>query len=177
MWRLVLEERVCWACPKISGKGDWGGWWECTCVRWDSEPAEEWPVNFSWNWSRNPYSAKVHCRFSLFSAIWDLNLWPPLTWYPLTTAPHMHFSKIRILFLLILCSIEFKLIVWDLKWIQIKKLSTTKLHNFSRSTTFVLVISPSKVVRKNQILNLRNSNIVFLDKMTLNKKVVNYKAA
>ena len=56
-----------------------------------------------------------------------------------------------------------------------KKLSNIKLHNFLRSTTFVLVVSAFEVILKIQILNLRNSNIVFLDKMTSNEKVVNYK--
>jgi len=56
-----------------------------------------------------------------------------------------------------------------------KKLLTTKLHNFSRSTTFVLVVSPFEDILKIQISNLRNSNIIFLDKMISNEKVVNYK--
>jgi hypothetical protein len=56
-----------------------------------------------------------------------------------------------------------------------KKFSTTKFYNFSRSTTFVQVISPSEVVLKIQILNFRNSYIVFLEKMISNEKVVNYK--
>ena len=56
-----------------------------------------------------------------------------------------------------------------------KKLSTIKLHNFSRSIIFVWVVSPFEVILKIQISNLRNSNIVFLDKMTSNEKVVNYK--
>ena len=55
------------------------------------------------------------------------------------------------------------------------KLSTTKLHNFSRFTTFVLVVFPFEVILKIQNSNLRNSNIVFLDKMTSNEKVGNYK--
>jgi hypothetical protein len=54
-------------------------------------------------------------------------------------------------------------------------LSTTKFYNFLRSTTFVLLISPSEDILKIQILNLRNSNKVFHEKMTSNKKVVNYK--
>ena len=58
-----------------------------------------------------------------------------------------------------------------------KKLSTTKLHNFSRSTAFVLVISPFEDILKIQILNFRNSNIVFFDKMISNQKVVNYKVS
>jgi hypothetical protein len=53
-----------------------------------------------------------------------------------------------------------------------KRLSTTKLHNFFRSTTFVLVVSPFEVILKIQFLNLINSNIVFLDKMTTNEEVV-----
>ena len=56
-----------------------------------------------------------------------------------------------------------------------KKLSTTKFHNLSRSTTFILVVSPSEEVWKIQVLNLRNSNVVFLDKMISNEKVVKYK--
>ena len=56
-----------------------------------------------------------------------------------------------------------------------KRLSTTKLHNFSRSTTLVLVISPFEDILKIQISKFRNSNIVFLDKMISNQKVVNYK--
>jgi len=38
------------------------------------------------------------------------------------------------------------LLVWDPKRIQIKKLSTSKFHNFSRSTTFVLEVSSSEIV-------------------------------
>jgi hypothetical protein len=56
-----------------------------------------------------------------------------------------------------------------------KKLSTTKLHNFSRSTTLVLVVSSFEVILKIQNSKSRNSNIVFLDKMISNEKVVNYK--
>ena len=37
-----------------------------------------------------------------------------------------------------LCTIEkTKLLVWGPKWIQIKKWSTTKFHNFLRSTIFI----------------------------------------
>ena len=42
-----------------------------------------------------------------------------------------------------------------------KKLSITKLHNFSRFTTFVLVISPFEDILKIQISNFRNSKLVF----------------
>ena len=38
------------------------------------------------------------------------------------------------------------MLVWGPKRIQIKKLSTTKFHNFSRSTTFVLEVSSSEIV-------------------------------
>ena len=56
-----------------------------------------------------------------------------------------------------------------------EKLSTIKFYNFSRSTTFILVVSPSEVTYKIWISNLRNSNVVFYDKMISNEKVVNYK--
>jgi hypothetical protein len=62
-----------------------------------------------------------------------------------------------------------------LTWFQIKKWSTTKFHNFLRSTTFILVVSSSEVIWKIQISNLRNSNVVFLGKLNSNEKVVNYK--
>ena len=38
------------------------------------------------------------------------------------------------------------MLVWDPKRIQIKKLSTTKFHNFSRSITFVLEVFSSEIV-------------------------------
>ena len=72
---------------------------------------------------------------------------------------------------------EHKLIVWGPKLIQIKKLSTTKFYNFSRSTTFILVVSPSDVTYKIWISNLRKSNVVFHDKMISNEKVINYKVS
>jgi hypothetical protein len=56
-----------------------------------------------------------------------------------------------------------------------KKLSTTKFYNFSGSITFILVVSPSEVIWKIPISNLRNSNVVFRDKMISNEKTVNYK--
>ena len=48
-----------------------------------------------------------------------------------------------------------------------KKFSTTKLYNFLRSTTFILIVSPSEVVWKIQILNLRNSNVVGVDGLAI----------
>jgi hypothetical protein len=56
-----------------------------------------------------------------------------------------------------------------------KRLSTTKLRNFSISTTFVWVISLFVDILKIKISNLKNSNIVFFDKMISTEKVVNYK--
>jgi hypothetical protein len=43
---------------------------------------------------------------------------------------------------------ECKLLVWGPKRFQIKNLSTIKFHNFSGSTTFILVVSPSEAVYK-----------------------------
>jgi hypothetical protein len=63
------------------------------------------------------------------------------------------------------------LVVWGPKWIQIKKLSTIEFFNFSRSTIFILVVSPSEAVYKIWISNGRNSKAVFYDKMILNKKL------
>ena len=60
--------------------------------------------------------------------------------------------------------------VWGPKQIQIKRLSNIKFHNFSRSTTFVLVLFPSDVVYKIWISNLRSSNVLFIDKMISNLK-------
>jgi hypothetical protein len=58
---------------------------------------------------------------------------------------------------------------------QTKILLTKKFKNFSRPTTFLLVVFPFEVVFKIQILNFLNPNVVFVDKMTSNKKVANYK--
>jgi hypothetical protein len=58
-----------------------------------------------------------------------------------------------------------------------EKLSTTKFHNFSRSTTFILVVSPSEVIYKIWISNLKNADVVFHDKMISNEKVINYKVS
>ena len=57
------------------------------------------------------------------------------------------------------------------RWFQIKKLSTKKFYKFSRSTTFILVVYPSEIVYKIWILNLKNSNVVFDNKMISNKKL------
>jgi hypothetical protein len=56
-----------------------------------------------------------------------------------------------------------------------QKLSTTKFHNSSIPTTFMLVVFSFEVVFKIQILNFLNLDVVFVDNMTSNKKVVNYK--
>ena len=54
-------------------------------------------------------------------------------------------------------------------------MSTTKFHNFSRSTTVILAISPSEVVYKIWISNLKNSNVGFVGKTNSILKVFNYK--
>ena len=116
--------------------------------------------------------------FWRLSVGWDSNLWPwPRALPPLTTVPHYHLWLYCIFFSHILSKTEHELIVWGLKRIQINKLSTIKFHNFSRSTTFILIVSPSEVVYKIWISNLRNSNVVFVDKMISNKKVVDYKVS
>jgi hypothetical protein len=56
-------------------------------------------------------------------------------------------------------------------------LSTTKLYNFLRSTTFILIISSPEVVYKNLISNLKTSNEFSYGKMISNQKVVNYKVS
>jgi hypothetical protein len=53
-----------------------------------------------------------------------------------------------------------------------KKLLRTKLYNSSRSTILVLILYPYEVVLKVQILNVRNSNITFLEWMISNEKVI-----
>jgi hypothetical protein len=51
-----------------------------------------------------------------------------------------------------------------------QKLPTAKFHNLSRATTIVLVVSHPRSFEKIDF----NSNIVFVDKMTSNRKVANY---
>ena len=86
-----------------------------------------------------------------------------------TTTPHIHLCPQSILIPHVLYKTEHKLIVWGPKLIQMKKLSTTKFYNFLRFTTFILVVSPSEVTYKIWISNLRNSNVVFHDKMISNE--------
>ena len=95
----------------------------------------------------------------------------------LTTPPASCFCPNEIFVLAILCSSDFEMSIWDPKRIQMKKLSTTKFYNFSRSTTFILVFTLSEVVYQVWISNFRNSNVVFHDKMISNEKVVNYKVS
>jgi hypothetical protein len=54
------------------------------------------------------------------------------------------------------------------KMISNQNIVNYKVHNFSRPTTFMLVIFPFEVVFKIQNLNFLNSNVVFIDKMTSN---------
>jgi hypothetical protein len=89
------------------------------------------------------------------------NMRPPPSrkaYYTTTTQTHMRPYPVFIL--LILYYTECKLFLVS-KRIQIKNLSTTKFHNFLRSTTFVLGISPFEVVYKICISNFRDSNLVF----------------
>jgi hypothetical protein len=58
----------------------------------------------------------------------------------------------------------YKIWIWKLhtnfsmiRWFQIKKLSITKFHYISRSTTFILVVFPSDVVCKIQILKSKHN--------------------
>jgi hypothetical protein len=44
-----------------------------------------------------------------------------------------------------------------IRWFQIKKLSITKFHYISRSTTFILVVFPSEIVWKILILKFKHS--------------------
>ena len=107
-----------------------------------------------------------------------LNPWPPASRLrPLITPPASCLCPNKIFVLAILCPSNFEMSIRDPKRIQMKKLSTTKFYNFLRSTTFILVVSPSEVVCKIWISNLRNSNVVFHDKMISNEKVVNYKVS
>lgn len=54
-----------------------------------------------------------------------------------------------------------------------KRLSTTMLHNVLRVTTFVLIVSPSDVFLKIQILNFSSVDIILFGQMIQNEKVVN----
>jgi hypothetical protein len=54
---------------------------------------------------------------------------------------------------------------------------TIKLHNFLRSTSFILIVSKSETVYKIEILNLKTSHRFFNDKMISNQKIVNYKVS
>jgi hypothetical protein len=69
------------------------------------------------------------------------------------------------------------LIIWDTKWIHLKIWPTIKLHNFSRSTSSILIIYTYEAVYKIWILNFKTSHEFFNDKMILNKKLVNYKVS
>jgi hypothetical protein len=54
---------------------------------------------------------------------------------------------------------------------------TIKLHNFSRSTGSILIVSTSEAVYKIYISNLKTSHEFFNDKMISNQKIVNYKVS
>jgi hypothetical protein len=69
------------------------------------------------------------------------------------------------------------LIIWGHKWFQLKMLSTIKLHNFSRFTTSILIVSTSETVYIIWISNLKTSHKFFYDKMISNQKKFNYKVS
>jgi hypothetical protein len=56
-----------------------------------------------------------------------------------------------------------------------QNISTTKFHNSSIPTTFILVVFSFFVIFKIQILKFLNSDVVLIDNMTSNEKVANYK--
>jgi hypothetical protein len=63
------------------------------------------------------------------------------------------------------------LIIWDTKWIYLKMWPIIKLHNFSRFTCSILIISTSEVVYKIWISNLKTSHELFNNKMISNQKM------
>jgi hypothetical protein len=54
---------------------------------------------------------------------------------------------------------------------------TIKLHNFSRYTSYILIVSTSDAINKIWTLNLKTSHDFFNDKMILNQEIVNYKVS
>jgi hypothetical protein len=66
--------------------------------------------------------------------------------HPLTTPSVRRLCLNELFVLAILCSSNFEMSNWNPKRIQMKKLSTTKFYNFSRSTILGFVISPSEVI-------------------------------
>ena len=54
---------------------------------------------------------------------------------------------------------------------------TIKLHNFSRSTSSILIVSKSEAVYKILISNLKTSHEFFNNKMISNQKIINYKVS
>jgi hypothetical protein len=122
----------------------------------------------SWHFSRENHT--LHGRG-------DSNLRPPPCTYP-PLPPHLTFTYVYIGFWFPTYYSKPSLswlfeVINELKWKNV----TIKLYNFLRSTTFILVVSPSKVVYEIWISNLINSNVLFLNKMILNQKVVNYKVS
>jgi hypothetical protein len=96
-----------------------------------------------------PSSCKTHV-FSCKSRdaprlSWFKPVTSPLLKASSTTTPHTHMCQYAVLILLILYYTECKSVFWGTKQIQIKNLSTTKFHNFLRSTTFMLVVFPFEV--------------------------------
>jgi hypothetical protein len=131
-----------------------------------------------------PPTRTSHDYFITFSQIFQelcvvLEIWtrdfshvkPPLPTHPILLVFMLRFPSPHIIIN------KCKLVVLGTKWIQTIMLSTTKLYNFLRSTTFILIISSPEVVYKNLISNLKTSNEFSYGKMISNQKVVNYKVS
>jgi len=83
------------------------------------------------------FSFKIHNQ-------WDSNPWPPYcVSLSLTSAPYCHLCSYCISIPHILYQTTCELIVWGPKWFQIKKLSTTRFHNFLDIYNFLYGVSPS----------------------------------
>lgn len=66
-------------------------------------------------------------------------------------------------------------IIWGPERIQIKELYTTKIYNFSKYTTFILILSSSEVVYKIWVLTLKNQTKFLLTKWFQIKKLLTIK--
>jgi hypothetical protein len=73
---------------------------------------------------------------------------PPLRMHPPLPLHHTLMHSYTVLILLILYYTKCKLLLCGSKLILNKKLQTTKFHNFLRSTTFILLVAPFKVIYK-----------------------------
>ena len=103
---------------------------------------------------RGPHHPATHplCQvasWGIFCALHgrqDLNPQPPSCVTFSTTAPHSHLYLYSIFFPTYYTKLIVNYLFEALNEVKLKKLSTTKFHNFSRSTTFILAVFPSEVV-------------------------------